>query len=153
MNHAASKGNVDRTDAIRDETEDSLTSLAASAVHEPNDAVRRSDQPARSATPPQEEADAALGSSEGIERKSGHVTSQQPHPVPSDARIDSGLRCHVDKSDADTAGTDASGESVRSDATMGAPDDLAAGATLEPRPAISRATTTALQLRAMTSRG
>jgi hypothetical protein len=51
------------------------------------------------------------------------------------------MRRHVDHSD-----TDASGGSVRSDATIGASDDQAAGAGLDPRLAIAKATTTTLQL-------
>jgi hypothetical protein len=100
-NDTSAKGNVDREDAIRDDADDSLASLAAPAVHEPHDVVRRGDRPADSST-------TATGRSSGgpvFRRRHtgepGYITSQQPHPLPSGARGDARVRCHVGKREVD----------------------------------------------------
>src|SRR5512132_646080 len=59
-------GRANHAAAIRDDADDRLASLAAPAVYEPGDVVRRGDRRADSTTTPQEEADAALCSAEGV---------------------------------------------------------------------------------------
>jgi hypothetical protein len=95
VHDSASDGHVNGANAIRDNADDRLPALAATAVDQPDDFVASTHLAAGSPATPNSEADPAVRSGKGIEREPGHVAEQHASPGYGGRTCYADVRCLV----------------------------------------------------------